>query len=202
MVIVARAAQADLAEPYLDSSDRAWIDEYRSDARPVVTAVHGAARWALGQVLRRPVFFERDPLGRPNVPTSFEESAVDFSIAHAGDVGLVGIVSAGRIGVDVEAYDDEAAADVDAVCTHFLSLAAGRRIRSASPSERSLVFLREWTRFEAGYKCRARPYYAAAKREEGEVEGFDHRFFEPVAGYVAAVVATSPLSGVVLVDAF
>jgi phosphopantetheinyl transferase len=201
-VIVARAAQAKLAEPHLDSADREWITEYRSDARPVVAAVHGAARWALGQVLGRQVFFERDPLGRPHVPTASAETAVDFSIAHAGDVGLVGVVSAGRIGVDVEAYDNHAAADVDAVCRHFLPLAAGRRVRSASLSTRSLVFLQEWTRFEAGYKCRARPYYAAARREEGEVDGFDHRFFEPVTGYVAAVVATSPLSDVVLVNAF
>lgn len=100
------------------------------------------------------IVIRQDPLGRPTLEPIAgcpRSQQIDFSIAHATGVLAVGVSESARIGVDLEALEEDF--DFDAVMQSFFRPAERGEINEMSLSDQLLGFLRAWTAKEACLKA-------------------------------------------------
>jgi 4'-phosphopantetheinyl transferase len=90
--------------------------------------------------------FETTSLGKPHLP-----SGPSFSIAHSGNLVLIGVAREGRLGVDVEAI--RSLPDLDQVARHSFAADEVARLLQLAPPERLRSFFRLWSRKEAVLKA-------------------------------------------------
>jgi 4'-phosphopantetheinyl transferase len=147
----------ELAASYLDRDEarRAAMLQRPGDRANYVVA-HAALRQLLGHYLDlapADVVYTREgcprcggPNGRPVVDRS--PPGLHFSLSRRGHVILIGIATA-PVGVDVEVVGRP---DVAGQVAELLHPAERAELSAATPSERSMVFTRLWTRKEAYLK--------------------------------------------------
>ena len=126
-------------------------------------SVRHRSRWIMAHALLRGelaaylgcapemVRYVYSPAGRPSLqPTAALPHPADFNLSHSGDTLLLGITGRGRIGVDIEAWDVERAADREPVW-ETLSDRETEWVRTQG--DRFAAFVRLWTRKEAVVKA-------------------------------------------------
>jgi len=114
--------------------------------------VRAALRELLGEILGLPA--REVPLaarpGRPALVPAAGRADLDMSCSASGDVGLVAVVRAGRIGVDVQRVHD---GDPDtALAEGWLSVAERNRIVDLPAREQPEALARAWVQKEAVLK--------------------------------------------------
>ncbi len=166
-----------------------------------------AGRTAVRTILAR--YLDTDPAsvpiavdrgGRPEIP-----GEADMSISHSGELLLLAVARGVRVGVDVEALDQEL--EVASLAHRHLSPGEAASMANLGIGESTLSFLRSWTLKEAVRKAigiglamdtRAWP---VAIGPEGVASFSDDRdrppgewcmrSFRPAPGYVAALAVTA-----------
>ncbi len=114
-------------------------------------AGRGTLRQLLGMRLAMApehVDIRRGPHGRPYVHGA---TALDFNVSHTGNFALIGMVSAGRIGVDVE--HEDRTLNVAGVARKFMAPSEQERLATLDPDARRRTLLRLWTCKEAMSKA-------------------------------------------------
>lgn len=114
-------------------------------------AGRGTLRQLLGKrlsILPEHVDIRRGPRGRPYVEGA---AGLDFNVSHTGAFALIGIVSAGRIGVDVE--HEGRTLNVDGVSRKFMAAGERTLLEAFDPDARRRALLRLWTCKEAMSKA-------------------------------------------------
>jgi 4'-phosphopantetheinyl transferase len=116
----------------------------RAMARELIAAY---LRVDVGAVELRPDAHGRPALVAERVPEAPLARTLDFSLAHAGGVLVVGITPAGRIGVDLELLDTPV--EVAALARDHLTPVEQRRLAGLPAGEQLRAFLQCWTAKEA-----------------------------------------------------
>jgi len=115
----------------------------------------GLARLLLGHCLGVPadaLVFEHNAFGKPCVAgAGGAAERLEFSISHSGDVVLVALARARRVGVDVERA--QAGRGIDGIAGRFFSAAECAALASLAPASRQDAFFTCWTRKEAYIKA-------------------------------------------------
>lgn len=140
------------------------------------------------------------PGGRPEIP-----GQADISISHSGGLLLLAVAHGFRVGVDVEALDQEL--EVASLAQRHLAPGEAAHILNMEIPESTLSFLRSWTLKEAVRKAlgiglamdtRAWPVAIGPDGVASFSDDRDRppgewcmRSFQPASGYVAAVAATA-----------
>jgi len=191
-----------------DERARARRFAFARDRRRFIMA-HGALRQVLARYLGvapRAIDFAVSPRGKPSLRVPVGTAVLQFNLAHAGEVALIGLAAARAVGVDVEPV--RALSDGLAVAEHALSVAE-RTSLAAAPSAAATwaAFFWYWTRKEAILKATgdglgvplpqvdvAWPAQTQARLQPIEVldlSGAPHRLgvldLRPGPGYAAAV---------------
>lgn len=181
-------------------------------------ASHGALRRLLGDYAGVPgvqLEFDTGEFGKPALRGPF---ALEFNLAHSGDIALVAISRGRALGVDVERWQ----ADIEhmTVAEHFFSAAERRALQTLAESgECAAGFFAAWSRKEAYLKAMGRgitrgldhfdvslvpgePARLIADRLDASASArWVMCALSPAAGYSAALVASAPVSEVLLFDA-
>ncbi|MGF1552991.1 MAG: 4'-phosphopantetheinyl transferase family protein [Paracoccaceae bacterium] len=190
-------------------------DEERARARRFVAArdrtryrrTHAHLRATLARALGTvpaAVALGRDARGKPRVAAP--STTLRFNLTHSADLAIVALAHGVEVGVDVEAL--RPVERVEGLADRCLSPGERAEIAALPAGERSARFLRKWVLREALLKAtgeglsRSPADLATAEREDGEARvlvapepdacRWACRWFVPVAGYVAAVVACAP----------
>jgi len=187
--------------PTLDAGDAVVWRLGAGTIRPIETVL---ARY-LGT---RPssVMLRRSWRGKPEL----EGSPFHFSLAHSGDVALVGVARDRKVGVDVELL--RAGTESWSLSSHALTHSERARLEGLPMSERSTAFLSMWTRKEAPLK--AVGVGLALDPQLVELEGHevvaappelgkarDWTLVDvPLPGHAAALALEGPLSKLLLYD--
>jgi 4'-phosphopantetheinyl transferase len=114
-------------------------------------AGRGTLRHLLGIRLALPpgqVDIRRGPRGRPYVAGA---AGLDFNVSHTGAFALIGMASAGRIGVDVEREGREL--NAAGVARKFMAPSEQSMLEALDPDLRRRTLLRLWTCKEAMSKA-------------------------------------------------
>jgi len=144
------AGGADL--DLLDDAERARSARFhfeRDRGRYVVA--HAALRRLLAQRTAHDaaaLVIEAGPYGKPYLAHA---RRCAFSLSHCEDLALVALADDGEIGVDLERV--RPLADLDGLARQCLTLHERHEIDGLAPADRSLAFLRRWTRKEACLKA-------------------------------------------------
>ncbi|HVB43803.1 MAG TPA: 4'-phosphopantetheinyl transferase superfamily protein [Streptosporangiaceae bacterium] len=145
------------AESVLDAAERQSLLRFRVEsARRVFTASRTlqrriAAHYTGSQP--RDVVIDRvcehcgGDHGKPRVPGS----RIDYSVSHSGDLLVVAVVGAGRVGVDVE-HVRQRVADLDDLARTVFAPAELTSYQALASADRPSCFYRAWTRKEAVVK--------------------------------------------------
>jgi 4'-phosphopantetheinyl transferase len=174
----------------LDDAERARAARFvPADARSRFVQVRSALRTELSRrlgVAPREVRFTYGQSGKPGLASPFDESRIEFSVAHSRKLALLAFAEAVAIGVDLEHV--RPLRDPDGLARRVLSEHEYARLSRMSGRERTAAFFRLWARKEALVKCFGGSILVPLAEEEsvGIVE-------VPVPdGYVAAVCAAVP----------
>lgn len=149
----------DLREPVtpagvatLSPGERARAARFRATAdRRRYVAAHVALRRLIGEAVfvdPARLRFATDERGKPRVTDC---GGIHFSLSYAVDRAVVGLSTAGAIGVDAETC--RAIADVDELASLHFSASEVDMLERLLPADRSRAFLRGWTRKEACLKA-------------------------------------------------
>lgn len=138
---------------WLSAEERHRAAQFRfSRDRHHYQLTHAAVRWLLAQRAKRPpaaLQFSKSPLGKPGISNAPE---LRFSLSYARHVALIGIGSGHDVGVDIE--QQQLVPDAPDLAETLFTPAEFTAIRNAaSDDEKSLLFLRGWTRKEACLKA-------------------------------------------------
>jgi 4'-phosphopantetheinyl transferase len=163
------------------------------------------ARSALRRILGRRIGVEPADVpveisatGKP----SLRACALHFSVAHTRGLALIGVNTAGEIGVDVELLRDVPHAE--RIAARLFTADERAAIRQKSSAAAAETFLRRWTAGEAVLKTRGdtldswpRIPLEACAGSEVEVENGSRfpvwvRTVRPAPGYIGAVAMTKP----------
>lgn len=126
---------------------------------------------APGQLL-----FQEEANGKP----ALDPPAVSFNLTHSGDLALVAVAPAGRIGVDIEQL--RPVADADAIAERLFT----PEEREAAARGGAAEFFRIWTRKEALVKASGEGLGAMP---EGAPGLWTVQSFVPAANYIAAAAS-------------
>ncbi|HEX2524917.1 MAG TPA: 4'-phosphopantetheinyl transferase superfamily protein [Geminicoccus sp.] len=177
--------------------DRVGSFAYADDQRRFMVA-HGGLRLVLAHHLAGPPSL---PLaigrhGKPHV--AVRGSRLEFSLAHAGELALIGVGDGIAVGVDLEPVRH--LPDLAALAGHVLSPAEAATLARLPPDRHALAFFTFWTRKEAvlkacGLGLSVEPAtitvglhrYRMSDRRLGT---WHVRNIEPAPGYVGAVAAS------------
>src|SRR5688500_19575344 len=121
----------------------------RDRRRSVVS--HGMTRLVLGRCLRRPpgsLRFTSNNWGKPAL--AGQANRLQFSLAHAGERGLLAVGLERQIGVDIEQHRPLRALDLS---RRFFSPDEHSVLQSLAPDEQLPAFFRCWTRKESFLKA-------------------------------------------------
>lgn len=136
----------------LSADERARAERFRFERdRRRFVAAHGQLRALLGRYCGRPahaVAFTFNAYGKPAVP----DAALSFNLSHSGEVALIAVAAAGRLGVDVEVVRADLAGL--AIAEQFFTSAEVAELRGLPEAERVPAFFNCWTRKEAFVKAR------------------------------------------------
>ncbi len=133
----------------------------------------GMLRHVLGTRLALPpqhVDIRRGPRGRPYVAGV---AGLDFNISHTGGFALIGMASAGRIGVDVE--HESRVLNVAGVARKFMAASEQAMLETLDPDTRRRTLLRIWTCKEAMSKATGEALSAPFRRIAIALDGADAR---------------------------
>lgn len=139
-------ARAVLSGDELARSSRFVFDRHRNR----YLARRLALRELLGRYLDRApsdVRFAYGSHGKPELPGE----ALRFSVAHSGDLAVVGLTEQDRLGVDVERIRE--LQDVDSLAPRVFSKAELQVFHALADPSRSQAFFNCWTRKEAFVKA-------------------------------------------------
>ncbi len=134
----------------LAERERAERFRFERDRRRFVAA-HGQLRALLGRYCGRPaaaITFTYNAYGKPALP----DAPLSFNLSHSGEVALIAVAAAGRLGVDIEAAQADLAGL--AIAEQFFSSAEVAALRGLPEAERVSAFFNCWTRKEAFVKAR------------------------------------------------
>lgn len=115
------------------------------------------------------VDIRRGPRGRPCV----DEAGLDFNVSHTGGFALIGMASAGRIGVDVE--HEDRTLNVAGVARKFMAPSEQALLDTFEPDARRRILLRLWTCKEAMSKATGDALSAPFRRIAIALDGNDAR---------------------------
>lgn len=136
----------------LSSAELARAARFRAEAdRRRYMAAHAALRRLIADAVAASpsrLDFIADARGKPRV-SGYRE--IHFSLSYAVDRAVVGLSTAGAIGVDMEAC--RPIADADELARLHFSASETAALDRVSPADRSRAFLRGWTRKEACLKA-------------------------------------------------
>jgi 4'-phosphopantetheinyl transferase len=117
-------------------------------------AGRGALRTILGKYLRvepAMIAFTYGPHGKPALASPFDQTRLQFNLAHCDSLALLAVTRERMVGVDVEEIRPmEDAAEMAKICC---SQREQNHLRSLSGGDRSISFLRLWTLKEAWLKA-------------------------------------------------
>lgn len=111
---------------------------------------HGLMRTLLGQCLQRPpqtLEFEFGPRGKPRL----RNSALEFNLAHSGELGLLAVSGSSPVGVDVEQL--RPMPDGLDIARRFFSAREVAMFEDVAATEHDVAFFNLWTRKEAWLKA-------------------------------------------------
>jgi 4'-phosphopantetheinyl transferase len=173
------------------------------DKRNWFVAAHAGVRAILGREIGRApseLAFVLGPKGKQSLA---EPGDIRFNLSHSHDLAVLAVCRGFEIGVDVERvrHIDE----VEPIAERFFAESESRAVLGAAGDLQDRLFMRIWTCKEAYLKATgdglSRPFDEAvvAMTGGGEVEclrdasgvrlGVSIRTFDPVPGYVGALVA-------------
>lgn len=113
---------------------------------------HLAVRWLLAQRTGRPpatLQFMKSPLGKPRIGNAPD---LRFSLSYARRMALIGLGNGNDVGVDIE--QQQPVPDVSDLAEQLFTPTERAAVRNAAThDEKSLLFLRGWTRKEACLKA-------------------------------------------------
>ena len=136
----------------LDASERARSARFhfeRDRGRYVVA--HAALRRLLAQRTGRDAASLVIEVGQYGKPMLADAPRCAFSLSHSDELALVALADHGEIGVDLERV--RTLSDIEGLERQCLSLHERHEHAGLAPDERSLAFLRRWTRKEACLKA-------------------------------------------------
>ena len=194
-----RPDEVDRLDRLLDGEERRRAASFvrAADRRRFVMA-HGRLRQILGRYVGEPpaaVRLVADARGKPSLGKG--PGTLEFNLAHAGELALVGVSAATSLGVDLEPVRQ--LDDLAGLARRVLGAAELALLQRLPAAKRSRAFLTFWTRKEAvlkacGLGLAVEPATLSVglrrRRLRGPGPGSWHLRTVPVAsGYVAAVAA-------------
>jgi 4'-phosphopantetheinyl transferase len=152
-------------------------------------------RWIASRVLLRTVLahylfvgpgaliFETQPRERPVLLWPSDAAWLRFSLAHSGDLALVGVARDDDVGVDIERLRPDR--DLARIARRAFGDEVADRLEAAPKADRVADFYRAWVRHEARGKCLGKGLVEPNDDDEGV--SVDVADVEVVTGYAAAV---------------
>lgn len=148
------AARLAALYAHLRSSEVARAERYRFKApRRRFVAARGLLREILGGYLNLPpdrMQFQKNAWGKPRLTRP--QDALQFNIAHTGDLLLVAVTAERTVGIDVETV--RPVQNLDGLVTCAFSPTERVAFRALPRSQRLEAFFATWTRKEAYMKAR------------------------------------------------
>ena len=145
-------AGGDACLALLDADERARAARFHFERdRGRYVAAHAALRRLLARRTGRDaasLAIETGPYGKPYLAGT---PGCAFSLSHSEDLALVALADDGEIGVDLERV--RPLADLEGLERQCLTAGERRVLDGLAPADRSLAFLRHWTRKEACLKA-------------------------------------------------
>ncbi len=152
VVVPAWASAVPRLERVLSADEQASAARLATaELRTRYIVAHGALRAVLARYLAMPperIVFGRNAYGKPLVAG---RHPLCFNLSHAGDLAVIGVSWARRLGIDIERVRTDL--DLDRLAAFAFSapeLAAWRRV---PPAERTRAFFAAWTCKEAYVKA-------------------------------------------------
>jgi 4'-phosphopantetheinyl transferase len=201
--VSANASLSDWLRELLDPAEQDRLVSFRFEAdRRRYAVAHGTLRRVLGAYLGckpRLVPFSTTRSGKPVLPSALWQTGLSFSLSHDGDLVLIAVARAARVGVDVQSHD--VPLDLDLIAEVGLSSSEQALVAELGHDDRRSHVVQLWARKEAIVK--ATGLGMAGRPEEIDLSGdsppwatdLGHRFsIRPVvcdlptaAGYSAAL---------------
>ena len=145
-------ATDDAGFALLDANERARSARFHFERdRGRYVAAHVALRRLLAQRTARDagaLAIDAGPYGKPYLA---DAPRCAFSLSHSEELALVALADDGEIGVDLERV--RPLSDLDGLARQCLTLHERHELEALAPDDRSLAFLRRWTRKEACLKA-------------------------------------------------
>jgi 4'-phosphopantetheinyl transferase len=142
------------AEALLDEPERERAARFlRPEPRRRFTLARAGLRRLMGAALGedpRSLRFAEEQHGRPHLAGP-HDGALEFNLAHSGELALIAFAPAGPLGVDLEA--ERPIERLEALAEEVLGAAELDAWRALAPGERAAAFLVAWTRKEAVLKA-------------------------------------------------
>jgi 4'-phosphopantetheinyl transferase len=144
---------SDAGDPaLLSDEERARAAKFANPRlRDYFVAAHAGLRRILGRELGRAPESLRlvEP---PGAKPRLDDDALQFNLAHSGDVALVAVARTLALGIDLEEVRSESEYDLPDLTTQICTAAEQGRLARLAPDERLRALLEIWTRKEAYLK--------------------------------------------------
>jgi len=192
-------------EAVLDQSERRRARRlWEGPLRSRFIVAHAAARQILARYVggsAAGLQFDRMPSGKP----CLQNGAVSFSLSHSGNLAVLAVTCAGRVGVDLELVRPVSGADN--ILAQLFTAAEARQYASFAPADRPAAWFSGWTRKSALLKATGQ---SVSDRQLSSLEvdlspsatsptvisGADTWFmrsFSPAQGFTAAIAGDFPI---------
>ena len=125
--------------------------------------------------------------GKPALDGRSARSGWRFNVSHCDELAVYGFARGCEVGVDVEAV--RPLAEADTIAAHFFSRGENEAYRALAPRDRTLGFLRCWTRKEALVKALGEGLSMPLAEVDASLApaGWRLHSFSPLPGFIAAV---------------
>lgn len=140
--------------------------------------------------------FAYGPFGKPRLATP-GHTELHFNISHADRWALIAISAQGRIGVDIERYQD--IPEWEDMALACFPHEERRRLLAVPPGDRANAFVRAWTQREAVLKALGWGWAGSALRGRAPfAPGLAVRDLPAPPGYAAAIASQAPSAQLVV----
>ncbi len=150
----ANAAREELADHWLDESERSRAGGYVPEPRRHFVLCRAALRAIVGQELgcrNCDLSFGEGEYGKPFAKVNGRAVSVSFSVSHSGIHGLIALSRTGRLGVDVEQVVPKR--HLNSLIEAVMGPDERRELDAMGEQERLRQFIRLWTCKEALVKA-------------------------------------------------